>query len=126
MNDFEVLTANGGRFKHKGVYWQYASIDGHPDRLDKTCVEILNDDDEIIQRYSQVVRIGNVDDESCLEFPRERLGIYNIDIMRQLPPIDKVDNGTVWVLKTAKNFIRELHFQAVNGEWKLVEVSSNE
>ena len=73
MGDFfEVLCESGDRFRYSysDYSWQFASKEGQPDVLDKNQVEILQiANDEMIHHINQVIRVGDVCEDSLLQFP---------------------------------------------------------
>ena len=69
---FEVITVDGNRFRFEGDYvWQYGILSGSKDIDDKTVVEVLNNDGDIVSFFSQVIAVGQVDENTCLSMPRE-------------------------------------------------------
>ena len=69
---FEVITIGGNRFRFEGDYiWQYGILSGSKDIDDKTVVEVLNNEGDIVSFFSQVVAVGKVDENTCLSMPRE-------------------------------------------------------
>ena len=69
---FEVITVDGNRFRFEGDYfWQYGILSGSKDIDDKTVVEVLNNNGDIVSFFSQVIAVGQVDENTCLSMPRE-------------------------------------------------------
>lgn len=74
---FEVITSGGNKFRHREPHqWRYGIKSGSIDVEDKTIVEVFfeDDNDEIIFcSYSQVIRVGKVDEETTLCMPEETI-----------------------------------------------------
>ena len=74
---FEVLLKLGDSFLQEritdeSVRWQYGLVAGEIDTEDKTVVELYRED-YLICTYSNVLRVGDVTDETTLQSPLQPL-----------------------------------------------------
>lgn len=67
MNKFKVLTVGGHRFRYEGdLAWQFGLQVGSKDLLNRTVVEVIDEDGNVVATYTKVIAVGNVDRDTYI------------------------------------------------------------
>lgn len=69
---FEIYTSDGHHFKCEDdtFTWQHGLVEGSMELLDKTVVEVIDEDGDVYLTFANVIAVGDFDATSCVATPR--------------------------------------------------------